>query len=275
METKTKVIFIVALFFNLLLSENVFAQRYVAYYDYTETNSVTNQVTQDRMSLRIEKGMYSFDSTSERARMLVRDSLIKEGMDAYAVVAKMRTLPRGAKTRIFTDLKDNQLIVYEYLFRYMYYKEPIPLVNWVLEPDEIKMVAKYQSKKAKAHLYGRDWEVYYTEEIPIGAGPWKISGLPGLVTEAYTVDGLFHYTLVGFEQLSDEEAAIVVEPWGSKGVAATEKSKKAVLKDLYLMAINPDALLKREFSNSQMNAKTPEMLRQAADRKKSYQYIEK
>ena len=34
---------------------------------------------------------------------------------------------------------------------------------------------------ATTHFRGREWKVWFSEEIPLSLGPWKLGGLPGLI----------------------------------------------------------------------------------------------
>lgn len=65
-----------------------------------------------------------------------------------------------------------------------YYDEPEPEYNWVLT-DETKQIGPYLCHKATTSLYGRDWEAWYTEDVPVSEGPWKLAGLPGIIVNAY------------------------------------------------------------------------------------------
>lgn len=42
----------------------------------------------------------------------------------------------------------------------------------------------YPCQKATCSAYGRDWEVWFTSDIPIRLGPWRLNGLPGLILKA-------------------------------------------------------------------------------------------
>jgi GLPGLI family protein len=55
--------------------------------------------------------------------------------------------------------------------------------------------ADYQCKTAVCQLHGLKWTVRYAEDIPTTAGPWKLCGLPGLIVEAVSDDGIHRFTL--------------------------------------------------------------------------------
>lgn len=63
------------------------------------------------------------------------------------------------------------------------YEEPLPQFEWEFM-EAVDTVASYVCSKAKTLFRGREWTVWFTMEIPISAGPWKFSGLPGLILKA-------------------------------------------------------------------------------------------
>ena len=67
-------------------------------------------------------------------------------------------------------------------------------IKWTLN-DSTLTVAGYQCKTAVCQLHGRKWTVRYAEDIPTTAGPWKLCGLPGLIVEAVSNDGIHRFTL--------------------------------------------------------------------------------
>jgi len=64
-----------------------------------------------------------------------------------------------------------------------YYYEPKIDFGWQLS-DSAKSVCGYTCHKATCSFRGRFWTAWYTDEIPVSEGPWKLGGLPGLILAA-------------------------------------------------------------------------------------------
>ena len=61
-------------------------------------------------------------------------------------------------------------------------------------------VCGYLCQKANGKFRGRTWTVLYAEDIPTAAGPWKLHGLPGLITYAADDEGIHTFKLIGIYQ---------------------------------------------------------------------------
>ena len=72
--------------------------------------------------------------------------------------------------------------------------------KWMIRQDSVKQIAGYPCQLAYCHFRGRTWEAWFTTDIPMGNGPWKLSGLPGLILEAYDSAYHYHYTLTGIRK---------------------------------------------------------------------------
>ena len=67
---------------------------------------------------------------------------------------------------------------------------------------------------ATADFRGRRWTAWFATDIPVSDGPWKLSGLPGLILEAYDKGHQYTFTAVGLERVAEEP--IVFTPCGGK-----------------------------------------------------------
>ncbi len=78
-------------------------------------------------------------------------------------------------------------------------EEEIPQIDWEIS-DSTGNILGYECILASADLYGRRWNVWFTTDIPVQNGPWKLSGLPGLILDAETADGLYRFSATGLQQ---------------------------------------------------------------------------
>lgn len=70
--------------------------------------------------------------------------------------------------------------------------------EWYIS-DETKTVAGYPCVKATTTYRGRIWTAWYTPQIPVPFGPWKLHGLPGLILEATDSKNEITYKAVKIE----------------------------------------------------------------------------
>lgn len=79
-----------------------------------------------------------------------------------------------------------------------YYSEELELSGWEVL-DSFKTICNYECQAAVKEYKGRKWIVWFTYDIPIPAGPWKLCGLPGLILRASTDDDLFTFECVAIK----------------------------------------------------------------------------
>ncbi|MDR0982104.1 MAG: GLPGLI family protein [Culturomica sp.] len=99
------------------------------------------------------------------------------------------------KGHYLINRKSNELMFSDIVFdmqsmqiNYFSYTEILEKPKWEISTDT-DTVAGYRCQKATTNYGGRDWTVWFTNEIPVSEGPWKLRGLPGLILKAETADG--------------------------------------------------------------------------------------
>ncbi|MBQ8071554.1 MAG: GLPGLI family protein [Bacteroidales bacterium] len=89
----------------------------------------------------------------------------------------------------YKDLRSNDLTFTGRLVAEDYeYTETLPAITWKMLEGS-KTICGYTCHKAEGYFRGRTYEVWFTEEIPSSAGPWKLSGLPGAILSASDFSG--------------------------------------------------------------------------------------
>lgn len=84
--------------------------------------------------------------------------------------------------------------------------EPLQQPDWQLVGDSVKTLLGYTCHLATAHVGGRDWRAWYTEDVPMSYGPYKLGGLPGLVLWAQSSDSIFTFNCAGMQELREAVA---------------------------------------------------------------------
>lgn len=84
-----------------------------------------------------------------------------------------------------------------------YYEENLSNIEWEI-CDSIKTIMNYGCCMARTEYHGREWIVWFSDEIPIQDGPWKLYGLPGLILEAKDTTGQYHFITTGIESHKEE-----------------------------------------------------------------------
>lgn len=84
---------------------------------------------------------------------------------------------------IYKDFTSDSLKIREIVYLEPYVSsEPIPEMRWNIT-NTTKKIGSFTAKLATTNFRGRNYNAWFTEEIPVSDGPWKFSGLPGLILE--------------------------------------------------------------------------------------------
>lgn len=107
---------------------------------------------------------------------------------------------------LYTDLATSETnFVCRFATEDYEYSERPPTIDWTLS-GESKDILGYTCAKATGSFRGRTYEAWFTEEIPVSAGPWKLRGLPGTILSARDSEGL-----CVFEAISVQKGEGVIE----------------------------------------------------------------
>lgn len=100
-------------------------------------------------------------------------------------------------------------------------REDIPAIKWKIFADHQKKIGEFQCMRAEGSFGGRVYSVWFTPDIPIGLGPHKLCGLPGLILSARSLDGAVSFEFQSFSASFPEEV-VVEEPKVGKKMTRAE-----------------------------------------------------
>ena len=189
----------------------------VVAYDYEcQTQDADGKAVTDRMKLCLLVGRHCTRSFpyrkfrkerewAEGKKQFAADFLQmnkREYMEGYDFIDELPLLRAESfcfMPQVWTDYPEGQVTVRDAIPPSIYEtQEKRKPIKWTLN-DSTLTVAGYLCKTAVCQLHGRKWTVRYAEDIPTTAGPWKLCGLPGLIVEAVSDDGIHRFTLTDLQ----------------------------------------------------------------------------
>lgn len=167
----------------------------------------------DNMLLQIgPDGLSKFSSYKN----LTVDSILMRSTQEQIVDAALEgKLSTGEFMTIYKNYPAGRLTHTEKICQdWFRYEEEMPSFEWELT-DSVAEVLGYECQSARCRFRGREWTVFYTEEIPLMDGPWKFHGLPGLIMKAS--DGKGHYTFecIGIKSKADRPITLYKVPFNT------------------------------------------------------------
>jgi len=78
-------------------------------------------------------------------------------------------------------------------------KDVLKQPDWMINFDTTQIIGDYACHLAKGIVKGRNYSVWFAPEIPVTCGPWKLWGLPGLIINAESEDGLYKWSLISLK----------------------------------------------------------------------------
>lgn len=153
----------------------------------------------------------SLESTPQGRKL--HNQLMTIGVEQYLKNGDDSAIPHyKGQIYVFKSLNDGITTVYDTygLGEQGYYNEPFSEIVWNIS-DSTKNVLGYDCIMAETDYHGRLWTAWFSPDIPLQDGPWKLCGLPGLILEASESSGQHRFTATGIEN-SNQEIYPIYQP---------------------------------------------------------------
>lgn len=166
---------------------------------------------EDEAILDIRSGVSHFYSRNSVAREQITDSVLAAGgsySDVMNALGKSMYPQTRMKYQVWKNLPSPGMLTFtDELLKKFRYTEPLETPQWTLM-DKDSIIADYPCQQAETFYRGRHWTVWFTPDIPVSDGPWKLHGLPGLILQAEDSEHWFSFACIEIENAPCEELAV-------------------------------------------------------------------
>jgi GLPGLI family protein len=105
----------------------------------------------------------------------------------------------GSSTEYFQYPNDRLLFRKEHLVSTFLVTGSLPVIDWQVTADTASF-GELHCQKAMGHFKGRDYIAWFCPDLPLHLGPWKLTGLPGVIVEAYDTKKEVQFLFDGIEK---------------------------------------------------------------------------
>ncbi|MDR3339366.1 MAG: GLPGLI family protein [Candidatus Symbiothrix sp.] len=207
--------------------------------------------TKDRMLLQIGNKISKFYNYTR----FISDSIMRNQILSDASMASILAGGRGKRGNIcyeiFKGYPEKKNTYVEAIFiDYFYYEENIEAPDWRLLSDTMTVLG-YICKKAVCTFCCRDYEAWYAPKIPLREGPWKFTGLPGLILKVSDTKNEIKFEAVAIESAKWKDPIVFkLEPTLQK----TDKKKFKKAYSDYMK--NPASVIKEYATIDELQIKS-------------------
>lgn len=136
---------------------------------------------------------YQEQEKLEREKAKTRGGiLVTAPLARYGPLVVYNNYPQGKRTI-------HDAVFFDY---YIFEDNNLPQ-QWTMVADSVKTILGYKCRKAVCSYRGRNYEAWYAVDLPVNAGPWKFSGLPGLIMSVQDIKGHYTFEIKGLEKTKE------------------------------------------------------------------------
>jgi GLPGLI family protein len=188
----------------------LFSQKGIVEYGYVESLGLGNAQGLDYNSMLIFDQNYSNYVTGkeslEKIEKITETKKVEVDGEVIAVFNGLGVTKEG--NQVFYSKKDRFMLSTLYFKEVFYINDSIVNINWKIT-KETKKIGKFNCKKATTNFRGRKYIAWYTIDIPVSYGPWKLQGLPGLILEAYDTDKFVYWYFKNIDYPTNSKDEVV------------------------------------------------------------------
>lgn len=221
-------------------------------------------------STKIDKVMTVLDITKTKSiyrdyTVIAQDSLIKVAVEEMQKAGVFKDLSKTIRMPKFSEKIDKFYPDMKVLYIEKVANGFTPLnigysenlkFNWKILNDKEK-IGSYNTQKAMVDFGGRKWTAWFSTELPFQDGPYKFSGLPGLIVKIEDADKNYSWVLQGNKKVDNFEELSYAEKISGGSSKVTEVSKEKFNKTFNDFKSDPMATARPHLKPEIMSQKMP------------------
>lgn len=238
-----KSLFLLLFAFALFSAQN---KRFIYEYSYTLDSTNKADLQKEMLVLDVNKmgsKFYSYQKYSSDSLMMIE---IKKQQNSDSEILNFKPTYKGKITyTISKNYPDFKTFLHIGMGNDEYKVLDDRKIVWKINSEKAK-IGEFDVQKAETEMYGRKWFAWFTTEIPIQDGPYKFSGLPGLIVKIEDATKTHSFELKGITKYVESQKLQIPENLlvGNEILVNYSQYKK-----MYLELLNDPAKSLRQLIN--------------------------
>lgn len=223
-------------------------------------------------SAKLEKVIMALDIVKDRSvyrdfTAVGQDSILKVQFEAmrkagvYKDMSKSFKMPKfSAKiVKRYPDMKIQYIerIASGFSPMSIAYNETVKL-DWKISNEKTKIGA-YNAQKATTEFAGKKWTAWFSTDLPFQDGPYKFSGLPGLIVKIEDEGKNYSWVLQGNKKVPNWDELTYMEQLSNLGLKSTEMPREKFEKTFNDFKKDPFATARPMMTQEVMSKSIPGM----------------
>lgn len=169
------------------------AQTYKIFYDFKWRQELGSENYNSELTvLQQDKDVSYYESVAKFKYDSIKTIIANDGGRSFPAPKTEWKL----QTLVVKDTKEQITTTEEIFFDKVYLTKYLCKPVWKITEDRHK-IFNYNVQKAETDFAGRHWIAWFTMDIPIGDGPYKFYGLPGLILKVSDSEEHFIFEIKG------------------------------------------------------------------------------
>ena len=190
------------LFVGLMISAQ--NNRVIYEYKYASDSTKIDSLKTEWMYLDINKtGSEYYSKSAFESDSIINESIKKQMASGMKSISVSRNRQGGEVSyEVEKTYPDYKISLITNIGNDTYKVSEDRPINWKISTDK-KKIGEFQTQKATTHFAGRNWIAWFTTDVPIQDGPYKFSGLPGLIVEIADEKNSHKIELKGLKKITE------------------------------------------------------------------------